>query len=438
MSIVSIIGRPNVGKSTIFNRFTESRSAITCDISGTTRDRNYGECIWNGVTFTIVDTGGYIFNDLDNTINRDVNKQIEIAIKESDLILFVVDAKDGLTGEDKDIANILRKHKGLKKIILVVNKSDNYKLDFASYEFMKLGFDDLFKISAISGYGTGELLDYVVSNLNKPNNQIEGTIKLPKFAIIGQPNVGKSLLTNVLLGEERNIVSDIPGTTREPNSSEYKLFNKNFILVDTAGIRNKLRNLKNIEFYSMLRSIKALEQCDVCIYVIDAVLNIESKDLKLINLAVKNRKGIVIVVNKCDLIDKDTYSINLYRKKIYERLRNCSFIPIIFVSALKKHNIFKIVEKGMEVYENKTNKIKTSELNNVLLPIIAKTPPMSRRCTEIKIKYVTQLPTDDITFVFFCNRPNEITQEYKSFLRNKIYESFKLGGVSFSILFKSK
>lgn len=436
MAIVSIIGRPNVGKSTIFNRFTEEKNAITCDISGTTRDRNYGQCIWNGLSFTIIDTGGYILSDENNVINKNVNKQIEISINESNIILFVVDARDGLIDQDKSIANILRKYKGKKDIILVVNKADNYKLDFASYEFIKLGFDKIFNISAISGYGTGDLLDYVVSILKNYTNCEQED--LPKFALIGQPNVGKSLLTNALLGEERNIVSNIPGTTRDSIGTTYNLFNKKFILIDTAGIRNKSRNLDNIEFYSMLRSIKALESCDVCIYIIDATLNIEGKDSRLINLAIKNRKGIVIVVNKCDLITKDTNSINEYRKKIYDKLKTCSFIPIIFASALKKHNIFKIVEKSLEVYKNKTNKIKTSELNDILLPIISKKPPVSKRGNEIKIKYVTQLPTNDIIFVFFCNRPNEIVQEYKSFLRNKIYESFNLEGVSFSILFKKK
>lgn len=436
MAIVSIIGRPNVGKSTIFNRFTEEKNAITCDISGTTRDRNYGQCIWNGLSFTIIDTGGYILSDENNVINKNVNKQIEISINESNIILFVVDARDGLIDQDKSIANILRKYKGKKDIILVVNKADNYKLDFASYEFIKLGFDKIFNISAISGYGTGDLLDYVVSILKNYTNCEQED--LPKFALIGQPNVGKSLLTNALLGEERNIVSNIPGTTRDSIGTTYNLFNKRFILIDTAGIRNKSRNLDNIEFYSMLRSIKALESCDVCIYIIDATLNIEGKDSRLINLAIKNRKGIVIVVNKCDLITKDTNSINEYRKKIYDKLKTCSFIPIIFASALKKHNIFKIVEKSLEVYKNKTNKIKTSELNDILLPIIFKKPPVSKRGNEIKIKYVTQLPTNDIIFVFFCNRPNEIVQEYKSFLRNKIYESFNLEGVSFSILFKKK
>lgn len=435
MSIVSIIGRPNVGKSTIFNRFTETRNAIICNECGTTRDRNYGQCTWNGITFTIVDTGGYIFTTEDSIINKGINKQIEMAINESNVVLFVVDAIDGLTSEDKGIAKILMKYRDKKEIILVVNKADNYNLDFASYNFMKLGFNNLFKISAISGYGTGDLLDYVVSKLDSSNDKYTG---LPRFALIGQPNVGKSLLTNVLLGKERNIVSDIPGTTRDAIGSVYNLFKKQFIIVDTAGIRNKQKNLENVEFYSTLRSINALENCDVCIYVIDATLNIESKDLKLINLAIKNKKGIVIVVNKWDLIEKDNRTVSIYKKSIYDRLRNCSFIPIIFVSALKKHNIFKIVEKGFEVYNNKTNKIKTSKLNDVLLPIVAATPPVSKRCSEIKIKYITQLPEDGMTFVFFCNNPKGITNEYKSFLRNKMYELFELEGVSFSIVFKEK
>lgn len=434
MSIVSIIGRPNVGKSTIFNRFTESKNAITSNVTGTTRDRNYGQCTWNGTTFILIDTGGYI-EITDNVIDKNINKQIKIAINESDITLFVVDAKTGPIWEDKVIANILRQYK--KKIILVPNKSDNYKLDFASYEFMTLGFDNIFPISAINGSGTGDLLDYITENIKQKPETTDYT-DIPRFAIIGQPNVGKSSLTNTLLGDNRSIVNDNPGTTRDSIDSIYNLYNKKLILVDTAGIRKNKKNLDNIEFYSTLRSIKALENCDICLYIIDAELGIESEDLKLINIAAKNKKGIIIIVNKWDLIDKNEIPADVYRKGIYNKLKNLSFIPIIFVSALKKTNIYKIIEKGLGIYKNKTSKIKTSELNDKILPIIQKNPPSSKRGKEIKIKYITQLPTTNTTFAFFCNRTNEITPQYKSFLRNKIYENFNLEGVPISLVFKDK
>ena len=452
MSIVAIVGRPNVGKSTIFNRFTESKKAITYNTSGTTRDRNYGECIWNGKSFTLIDTGGYIENNSKNddfNITNSINNQIKLAINESDIILFVVDAKDGLTDNDKEFAKIIRKYKGDKHVILIVNKADNEKLDFAGYEFLQLGFDNIFKISACNGFGTGDLLDDIVNNLKKDdNNDIDSdnnedndnikSNKLPRFAIIGQPNVGKSSLLNVLLGNERSIVNDESGTTRDSIDSLYNLYNKKFILVDTAGIRKKNKEKEDIEFYSTLRSLKSLENCDICLYIIDATLGIENEDQKLINLAVKYKKGIIIIVNKWDLIEKDSKTANIFRKKIYEKLKNNNFIPIIFVSALKKNNIFKIVEKGLEIYENKNKKIKTSELNDKLLPIINSNPPSSSRGREIKIKYITQLPTDNVIFAFFCNRPDDINNNYKTFLKNKIYELFNFTGIPIQLIFRSK
>ena len=448
MSIVAIVGRPNVGKSTIFNRFTESKNAITYNISGTTRDRNYGECIWNGKTFTIIDTGGYVDqtnknkgNNKENnsfSMTKSVNNQIKLAINESDVILFVVDAKDGLTDNDKDFANIIRKYRCNKHVILIVNKADNERLDFAGYEFLQLGFDNIFKISAANGIGTGDLLDDIVNNLKDDNNDNEDNTNLPKFAIIGQPNVGKSSLLNVLLGNERSIVNNESGTTRDSINSLYNLYNKKFILVDTAGIRKKNKEKEDIEFYSTLRSLKSLESCDVCLYIIDATLGVENEDQKLINLAVKYKKGIVIIVNKWDLIEKDSKTADIFRKKIYEKLKNNNFIPIIFISALKKNNIFKVIEKGLEIYENKNKKIKTSELNDKLLPIINSNPPSSSRGREIKIKYITQLPTDNVIFAFFCNRPDDINNNYKTFLKNKIYELFNFSGVPIQLIFRSK
>ena len=440
MSIVAIVGRPNVGKSTIFNRLTESKNAITYNTSGTTRDRNYGECIWNGRNFTMIDTGGYIENTIKNnkdTITESINKQIKLAIDESDIILFVVDAKDGLTDNDKDFANIIRKNKGDKHVILVVNKADNERLDFAGYEFLQLGFDNIFKISAANGYGTGDLLDDIVDNLKEEDNN-DNESNLPRFAIIGQPNVGKSSLLNALIGNDRSIVNNESGTTRDSIDSLYNLYNKKFILVDTAGIRKKSVDKEDIEFYSTLRSLKSLQNCDICLYIIDATFGVENEDLKLINLAVKYKKGILIIVNKWDLIEKDSKTANIFRKNIYEKLKNNSFIPIIFVSALKKNNIFKIVEKGLEIYENKHKKIKTSDLNDMLLPIISSNPPSSSRGREIKIKYITQLPTDNIIISFFCNRPDDINSNYKIFLKNKIYELYNFSGVPIQLVFRSK
>ena len=438
MKIVSIVGRPNVGKSTLFNRLTDDGDAITHDISGTTRDRNYGQCIWNGFEFTVIDTGGYIFRENDN-ISKKVNEQIEIAIKESDIILFVVDSIVGLLSDDKNIANVLRLYKDKKEIILVPNKVDNSNLYFSSYEFSTLGFKNIFPISGMNGHGTGELLDYITDILKKDINYCqEENIELPRFAVIGQPNVGKSTLINVLLGTNRVLVNDSPGTTRDPINSLYNLYNKKFILVDTAGIRKKLSKLENIDFYSTIRSIRAIQNCDVCLYVIDASLGLNKEDLKLINLALKYRRSILLIVNKCDLLDKNERTIDEYRKLIYNKLRNCSFIPSIFISALNKKNIFQVVEKGLEIYDNSNLKIKTSELNKVLLDVIKSRPPYSSRGNEIKINYITQLPNKNNVFLFFANRPNDISDEYKRFIKNKIYENFNFSGVPISVIFREK
>lgn len=436
MKLVSLIGRPNVGKSTLFNRIVDNGDAITHDVEGTTRDRNYGQCVWNEVEFTVIDTGGYISND-DDFMSVRVNEQVEFAIKESDVILFLVDLKDGLLQEDKNIANILRKYKEEKEIILVPNKADNFNLYISNYEFSVLGFNNIFPISSINGYGTGDLLDYITGLFKRKNIIKEDrNIDLPRFAIIGQPNVGKSTLVNVLLGSQRSIVNDTPGTTRDSINSVYNLYNRKFILIDTAGIRKKFFNLEQIDFYSTIRSIRSLQNCDVCLYVVDAFSGLNKEDLKLINLALKYKKSILLVINKSDLIDRDETSISEYRRKVYNRLKNCNFIPLIFISALNKKNIFDVVEKGFDIYNNSKIRIKTSELNNVLLPIIHNRPPYSKRGNEIKIKYITQLQNKNVTFMFFSNRPDEIEDDYKKFLKNKIYENFRFSGVPISLVFK--
>ena len=438
MKIVSIVGRPNVGKSTLFNRLTDEGDAITHDISGTTRDRNYGQCVWNGFEFTVIDTGGYIF-DKPDFISKKVNEQIEIAINESDIILFVVDSISGLLADDKNIANVLRLYTDKKEIILVPNKVDNSNLYFSSYEFSTLGFKNIFPISSMNGHGTGDLLDYITDVFKKDNNYIEeDNSELPRFAVVGQPNVGKSTLINVLLGSQRLIVNDSPGTTRDSINSIYNLYNKKFILVDTAGIRKKLSKLENIDFYSTIRSIRALQNCDVCLYVIDAAVGLNKEDLKLINLALKYKRSILLIVNKCDLLDKDKNSISEYRKDIYRKLRNCNFIPIIFISALNKKNIFQVVDKALQVYNNSKLKIKTSELNRILFGIIKSRPPYSHSGNEIKINYITQVPNKSNIFLFFTNRPKDISDEYRKFLKNKIYENFNFSGVPISIVFREK
>ena len=352
-----IVGRPNVGKSTLFNRLIEKKSAITSEVSGTTRDRNYGECIWNNITFSVIDTGGFNEKIKNDKIKEEINKQIKISIDEASVILFLVDCHDGITDVDKIFANVLRKDCSGKKIYVVANKADNKNFELISFEFMQFGFGEPIKIAANSGSGTGELLDIITSNFSEKGKRIEN-IQLPKFAIIGQPNVGKSSLLNVLVGEERAIINNESGTTRDSINSLYNLYGQRFILIDTAGIRKKNKKKEDIEFYSTLRSISAIEESDICIYLLDAQLGLEKQDLKLINLAVKRNCGVVLVVNKIDLITPEECK-NL-KKDISERLKNVSYIPIICVSVLKKKNIFKIIQKAVDVYKNKTTKISTS------------------------------------------------------------------------------
>lgn len=438
--IVSIIGRPNVGKSTLFNRLIEKREAITSDVSGTTRDRIYGECEWNGFNFTVVDTGGFD-NSKDDVISFGINNQVKTAIDESDVLMFVVDGNDGLTDADKEFANLLRRYK--KPVVLVVNKIDNPTKIFNAYEFSQLQFSDdedsFFAISAINGGGTGDLLDKIVSffDKNKKDETVEENI--PRVALIGQPNVGKSSFLNVLIGEERNIVSDIPGTTRDSIDTLYNKFGEKFILIDTAGIRKKSKHKEDIEFYSTLRSIKALKDCDVCVYMIDATLGIESQDLTLLNLADKYKKGLILIVNKWDLIEKDSNTMQKFKKEISQRIGFLSYVPILFTSAINKTNIFDAVKMISQVYKNKTQKIPTSLLNQVMLPIIAHTPPTSIRGKELKIKYITQLlPNDTVSIAFFCNRPKDVSTTYKKFLNNRLRENFSLDGVHVNVVIKQK
>ena len=434
-NIVAIVGRPNVGKSTLFNRLIEKKSAITSAFSGTTRDRNYGECIWNNITFSVIDTGGFNEKVKNDKIKEEINKQIKISIDEASIILFLVDCHDGITDVDKIFANVLRKSCSGKKIYVVANKADNKNFELISFEFMQFGFGEPIKIAANSGSGTGELLDIITSNFSEKEKEIED-IQLPKFAIIGQPNVGKSSLLNVLVGEERAIVNDESGTTRDSINTLYNLYSQKFILIDTAGIRKKSKKKEDIEFYSTLRSISAIEESDVCIYIIDAQLGLEKQDLKLINLAVKRNCGVVLVVNKIDLITPEEYK-NL-KKDISERLKNVNYIPIVYVSVLKKKNIFKIIQKAVDIYKNKKTKISTSQLNDILFPIIQQNPPQGIHGKEIKIKYITQLPNNNINLVFFCNFPEDIRENYKHFLEREIRKNFNFEGNPIKLLFRKK
>jgi GTP-binding protein len=433
-NIVAIIGRPNVGKSTLFNRLVGRRSAIVDEIAGVTRDRHYGKSEWNGREFTIVDTGGYIKGS-DDIFEGEIRKQVQIAIDEANVILFLVDVVDGVTQFDEEVAKLIRKNK--KKALLVANKVDNHERAAYSAEFYELGLGEVFCISAISGSGTGELLDEVVKSLNETEELPED--ELPRIAIVGRPNVGKSSLTNALLGNERNIVTPIAGTTRDTIHTRYKAFGKDFWLIDTAGIRKKAKVHENLEFYSVMRSIKALEECDVAVVMIDATLGFESQDLAIFHLAEKNHKGIVIVVNKWDLVeDKDSNSVKKYEEQIRERIAPFRDVPIIFTSVTEKQRILKAVETAIEVYNNRTNRIPTSKLNDFFLPLIENHPPPAIKGKFVKIKYVTQLKIRVPTIIFFCNLPQYINEPYRRFLENKLRENFDFCGVPITLAFRAK
>ncbi len=432
-NIVAIVGRPNVGKSTLFNRLTESRKAIVDDESGVTRDRHYGVAEWIGRTYTLVDTGGYVANSAD-VFEAAIREQVEIAIEEASILIFIVDVTTGITDLDDQIASILRKSK--KTVFVVANKVDNNKLLGDTSEFYRFGLGEVYPLSSMTGSGSGELLDAMVEKFEP--DPIDDGIELPKYAILGRPNVGKSSLINALIGQERNIVTPIAGTTRDSIHIEYKQYGHEFELIDTAGLRKKSKVSENLEFYSVMRTIKALEMADVCLLMVDATIGMDSQDINIFSLAARNRKGIVILVNKWDLIEKDHKSTLSFEKAIKEKLAPFTDVPILFISALTKQRIFKAIETANEVFKNRSKKVPTSKINDVMLPIIEQNEPPSVKGKYIKIKYVTQLPGVSPTFAFFCNLPQYIKEPYKRFLENKLRENFDFSGVPIIIFFRQK
>lgn len=430
---VAIVGRPNVGKSTFFNRMLEQRKAIVDDISGVTRDRQYGVAEWTGKTFNVVDTGGFVPHS-DDVFEREIRKQVLIALEEANAIIFMCDVATGITDLDESITEILRKSS--KPVYLVVNKVDNHARLLEASEFYSLGLEKIFFVSSVSGTGTGDLLDEVCSLI--PDEEPEVLGDLPKFAIIGQPNVGKSSLLNALTGQERTIVSDIAGTTRDTIHTTYNLFNKEFILIDTAGIRRKTKVSEDLEFYSVIRAIKAMDEADVCLFMLDAEKGLTVQDLNIFSLAVKKGKGIVVLVNKWDLVEKETNSARDYEKELKKRLAPFSDVPILFISATEKTRIFKAIEIGLEVYENRNQKISTSKLNDTMLKAVEAYHAPVVRGNAVKIKYVSQLHTPVPSFAFFCNYPDDIKTPYKNYLENKLRENFKLSGVPIRIFFRKK
>lgn len=432
-NIVAIVGRPNVGKSTLFNRLIESREAIMDDESGVTRDRHYGFGEWVGKGFTVIDTGGYVHGS-DDVFEEAIRNQVMYALKEATVIIFMADCIDGLTDLDKDFANVVRTVN--KPVIVAGNKADSNEKMQNAVEFYGLGLGEIFPISSATGSGTGELLDEVIKHFHEEEESEEET--LPKIAIMGRPNVGKSSFINVLIGEERSIVTDIAGTTRDSINTRYKMYGKDFLLIDTAGVRKKAKVKEDIEFYSVIRSIRSLQNSDVSIVMLDAQNGLESQDISLINLAIKYRKGIVLMVNKWDLIEKDQNTAEEYRKKIVERLGTSSFIPIIFTSVITKQRVFKAIDTAIEVCTERLRKIPTSQLNDILLKEIDRFKPPAYKGKQIKIKYVTQLPTKTPTFAFFCNFPKYIKTPYARYLENKIRGHFGLSGVPIKLIFKEK
>jgi GTP-binding protein len=432
---IAIVGRPNVGKSTLFNRLLEERKAIVDNISGVTRDRQYGIADWNGKTFNVIDTGGFVSHS-DDLFEREIRKQVQLAIEEADLLIFLCDVTTGITNLDQDMANLLRRT--AKPVLAVVNKVDNPQRMLDATEFYALGFDKLFFISSISGSGTGELLDEVTRNIpgDTPQNQEEEN--LPRIAIIGQPNVGKSSLLNVLVGAERNIVSDIPGTTRDTIHTRYKLFQKDFILIDTAGIRRKDKVHENLEFYSVIRAVKAMDEADVCLLLLDAAKGITAQDLNIFSLAVRKGKGIVLLINKWDLIEKETNTAKQYEKVLKNKLAPFTDVPVIFTSVTEKKRVFKAMETALSVYQNRVQKVPSSKLNDIMLKAIEHYPPPMVRGYAVRIKYVTQLPTVVPSFAFFCNHPNDIKPPYRGYLENQLRSHFNFSGVPVRLFFRKK
>ena len=434
MSLVAIVGRPNVGKSTLFNRLVGNRQAIVDSTAGTTRDRHYGKTDWCGREFSIIDTGGYSVNS-DDIFEDEIRKQVMLAIEEADVILFMVEVGTGVTDLDMMMAEVLRRAK--KRTILVCNKVDNYDLIYSSNDFYSLGLGDPFCISSMSGSGTGDLMDEILKHLPE-DCEAEEMEDLPRITIVGRPNVGKSSLTNALLGTDRNIVTNIAGTTRDSIHTRYNKFGMDFYLVDTAGMRKKGKTMEDLEFYSVMRSIRAIEASDVCILMLDAQQGLESQDLNIHNLIVRNRKGCVIVVNKWDLIEKGNNTMKEWKEALEKRLAPFNDIPIIFTSALNKQRILDVLQTAIRVYESRSRRIPTSEFNDYMLPIIEETPPPSTKGKYIRIKYAMQLPTPTPQFVFFCNLPQYIRENYRRFLENHLREHWDFSGVPIQIYFRQK
>ena len=435
MSLVAIVGRPDVGKSTLFNRLVGMRQAIVDDTAGVTRDRHYGRCDWCGKEFSVVDTGGYTTNS-DDVFESAIRSQVQIAIEEADAILFMVEAGTGITDYDSEIADILRRSR--KPVVLCVNKVDSGEKMFDAYQFYSLGLGEIYSISAANGSGTGDLLDALVAVLPEEEQGPDPYAELPRIAIVGKPNVGKSSLTNALLGEERNIVTPVAGTTRDAIETHYNKFGFEFMLVDTAGIRRKTKVHEDLEFYSVMRSIRAIEHSDICILMIDATTGMEAQDMSIYNLIIKNKKGCVVVVNKWDLFIKDSNTMKEYTEALKARLAPFNDIPIVFTSVLKMQRIQDVLNAATEVYANYSRKIPTARLNEILLPVIEETPPPAWKGKYVKIKYVTQLPTRFPAFAFFCNLPQYIKEPYKRFLENQIRKNFNLNGCPVQIFCRQK
>ncbi len=432
-SIVAIVGRPNVGKSTFFNRLIQRREAIVDAVSGVTRDRHYGKTDWNGREFSVIDTGGYVKGS-DDVFEAEIDKQVELAIDEADAIIFMVDVEAGVTGMDEDVAKLLRRVD--KPVFLVVNKVDNGKRAENAVEFYSLGLGEYFTIASINGSGTGDLLDAVVDAL--PEQVEEEDIDLPRFAVVGRPNAGKSSFINALIGEERYIVTDIAGTTRDAIDTKYNRFGFEFNLVDTAGIRKKSKVKEDLEFYSVMRSVRAIEHCDVCLLVLDATRGFDGQVQNIFWLAERNRKGIVILVNKWDLVEKETQTMKEFEKYIRQQIEPFTDVPIVFISVLTKQRVYKAIETAVKVYENRSKRIKTSELNDFMLPIIDHTPPPANKGKYVKIKFCTQLPTPQPQFAFFCNLPQYVKEPYRRFLENKLRQKFDFTGTPISVYFRKK
>ncbi len=432
-NIVAVVGRPNVGKSTFFNRLIKRREAIVDAVSGVTRDRHYGKTDWNGREFSLIDTGGYVVGS-DDVFEEEIDKQVELAIDEADAIIFMVDVETGVTGMDEDVANLLRKVD--KPVFLVINKVDNNKRAEDAVEFYSLGLGDYYTIASINGSGTGDLLDAVVEAL--PEKEEEEEEQLPRFAVVGRPNAGKSSFINALIGEDRYIVTDIAGTTRDSIDTKYNRFGFEFNLVDTAGIRRKSKVKEDLEFYSVMRSVRAIEHSDVCLLVLDATRGFDGQVQNIFWLAERNRKGIVILVNKWDLVEKDTKTAKEFEQHIRKEIAPFTDVPIVFISVLNKQRIFKAIETAVEVYKNRTKRIKTSVLNDVLLPIIENNPPPAYKGKYVKIKYIMQLPTPQPQFAFFCNLPQYVKEPYKRFLENQLRDHFDFTGVPVSVYMRKK